>query len=229
MVELVLKRADADDLDELIALENAVKRSLPYDDMLVVDDKAFYKRLLDSGGRILIARGGDMAVGAGIISFPQEHDPDDLCGELNLSPAQAARVVRIESVYILEAYRGQRLAERLLKELLRYAQMLGKDLSLSTIWPGNAANLSAVFRQGRTLRKLVRKYGGLPRFIIMGAPTPPPVCGDTVWVRSMDLDGHAKQFADGKIGITMRKDEGSAFHSLAFDIGYRRLDTSLSS
>ena len=99
MPDMRFRSAVLDDLDALVALEEAVERSLPHRDMFAIDGRDFYVPIVAGAGHILLAEdsaGG--LVGVSVIRFPAEDDQEHLGHELRFSPEQLARVRHLESV-----------------------------------------------------------------------------------------------------------------------------------
>ncbi len=221
-----IRVAGPDDLDALVELEHAVARALPSSDMFVVDERDFYEPLVQGRGQVLLAVSGGRPVGAGIVAFPDAAEEDNMGRELRFPPALLKRVVHIESVYILSAFRGKKLAQTLTARNLELAARHGRDFALSTVWPGNASSMSFLYALGLTVRKLTRKYGGLDRFIMLRTPGEVSVCGEALAVPCLDMRGHREQLARGMIGVGIRRhadaqrDEAG---NLAFSVVYRAL------
>ena len=221
-----IRVAGPEDLDALVELEHAVARDLPSADMFVVDERDFYEPLVQGGGQVLLATCGEQLVGAGIVAFPDSAGADNMGRELHFPASLLERVVHIESVYILPSFRGRKLAQRMTALNLELAARHGRDLALSTVWPGNASSMRFLYELGLTVRKLTRKYGGLDRFIMLRTPEDVSVCGETLSVPCLDMEGHRKQLARGMIGVGIRRHAHSRRDeagNLAFSVLYRAL------
>lgn len=209
-----------EDLDELVRLEHDVEQGLPSRDMFATDERDFYEAVLRGGGSILLAvnPAGQLA-GASVIRFPAPDDPDNLGRELGFSPEQLARVRHLESVFIRQESRGRKLAERLLRENLSRTEARGRDIFMATVWPGNASSLNLHMGLGLFIRGFAFKYGGRPRFILMGSPKPPAFSGDPAFVPSGDIAMHRLLLEQGMAGIRiLRSQEDDDFF-----IGYRHI------
>lgn len=226
MDELVIRPAGMEDLDALVALEHAVARELPAKEMFVVDEREFYEPLVAGKGQVLLALHGGRLAGAGIMAFPGLSDADNLGRELGFASGMLERVVHIESVYVSSGFRGKGLARILTTRNLELASENGRDLALSTVWPGNASSMSFLYALGLTVRKLTGKYGGLDRFIMLRMPGNVELEGPSVLVPCLDLDGHRSQLAQGRIGVGIRRHADARREepgNLAFSVVYRDL------
>lgn len=154
-------------------------------------------RLVAGKGQVLLALHGGRLAGAGIMAFPGLSDADNLGRELGFASEMLERVVHIESVYVSSGFRGKGLARILTTRNLELASENGRDLALSTVWPGNASSMSFLYALGLTVRKLTGKYGGLDRFIMLRMPGNVELEGPSVLVPCLDLDGHRSQLGAG--------------------------------
>ena len=194
-------------LGELARLARSVEQALSSRDMFVADDADFFASVMRGQGSILAAedRSGRLA-GASVIRFPAADAADNLGRESGLEGKDLARVRHLEAVFVREDCRGRGLAARLVRRNMELTAPSGRDLSLATVWPGNLASLRLHFSLGLSIRAFAFKYGGRPRFVLLG--------GDGLrlgepgmFSPSLNLDRHRALLARGLAGCAVRTQE----------------------
>lgn len=213
MPDMRFRSAVLDDLDALVALEEAVERSLPHRDMFAIDGRDFYVPIVAGAGHILLAEdsaGG--LVGVSVIRFPAEDDQEHLGYELRFSPEQLARVRHLESVFVHPDCQGRKLAQRLIRENMRRTERSGRTISCATVWPHNIPSLRLHLELGLCIRAFALKYGGKPRFVLCsegGGTTSSPL----VFVPSQDVDSQKALLAQGYAGTALRRTADGGFET----------------
>ncbi len=169
MEKLHFAQAQKGDLDALAQLADGVEQKLPSRDMFVADGPDFFAAIIQGQGSILLAvdEGGRIA-GASVIRFPSPDDEENLGLALGFDSSRLTKVRHLESVFVLDSFRGCGLASRLIRKNMALTAGSGRNLSLATIWPGNLPSLSLHFSLGLSIRAFALKYGGRPRFILAG-------------------------------------------------------------
>ena len=207
MTPFRFREARQEDIPALVALEERVEKSLPSRDMFAIDGEEFYAPILAGGGHILLAfdASGELA-GVNVLRYPTLDDSENLGLNVGLSPSELARVRHMESIFLRPDCQGCGLALALQNEAIRRWQGDGRDISLATVWPSNAASLTLFFRLGFTVRAFAYKYGGKPRFILMHRGEQPALDGDSVSVPAEDFEEHRRLLSLGMVGTGVRRD-----------------------
>ena len=215
-----------DHLDELVTLVHAVAATLPNSQMLCVDDRPFFAKLLGPEGHVLLVRREDgMLVGAATALFPDQSDPENLGRDLGFPHNLLPRVLHLESAYILPEARGSGFAQMLSGRQIQLAAAMGRDYVFATAWPGNGASLATLTHLGLTVRALSVKYGGMERFILLRTPQPPIfIPQEEKLVPALAFQQHADLLEQGFAGtrVLRQKTPGSE-NPWDFQLAYHKL------
>lgn len=114
------------------------------------------------------ARDFDCPEFAGLFTtiFP-ELGPENLGRDLGFSDEDLMKSAHMETVVIAPEYRGHRLQARLMKKAEEDLKAAGYKHLLCTIHPENPYSMNNALSLGYKVEKLVEKYGGLPRNILL--------------------------------------------------------------
>jgi len=209
MMPFTFRTARPEDIPALVALEEDVEKSLPSRDMFATDGPEFYEPIVAGAGHILLAfdASGRLA-GVNVLRYPAPDDSENLGLDLGLSLEELGRVRHMESVFLRGDCRGCGLAFQLMQESIRLCEKDGRNISLATVWPRNAASLQLFFRLGFHIRAFAYKYGGRPRFILMRSPTPLRFGEPATLAEADDHAAHQRLLASGMAGTGFQRGEG---------------------
>jgi len=114
------------------------------------------------------ARDFDCPEFAGLFTtiFP-ELGPENLGRDLGFSDEELMKSAHMETVVIAPEYRGHHLQARLMAKAEEDLKEAGYKHLLCTIHPENPYSLNNALSLGYKVEKLVEKYGGLPRNILL--------------------------------------------------------------
>ena len=114
------------------------------------------------------ARDFDCPEFAGLFTtiFP-ELGPENLGRDLDFSDEDLMKSAHMETVVIAPEYRGHHLQARLMAKAEEDLKMAGYKHLLCTIHPENPYSMNNTLSLGYKVEKLVEKYGGLPRNILL--------------------------------------------------------------
>ena len=93
--------------------------------------------------------------------------PENLGRDLGFSDEDLLKSAHMETVVIAPEYRGHHLQARLMSKAEEDLKATGYKHLLCTIHPENPYSLNNVLSLGYKVEKLVEKYGGLPRNILL--------------------------------------------------------------
>lgn len=209
MNPFTFRPARLEDIPALVALEEEVEKSLPSRDMFAIDGPEFYKPIIAGAGHILLAfDSAGLLAGVNVLRYPAVDDSENLGLNVGLATSELARVRHMESIFLRPDCQGHGLAYALQKEALRLWSGDGKDISLATVWPCNAASLMLFFRLGFTVRAFAYKYGGKPRFILMHSPEPLRLGNSLTLAPAEDFEEHGRLLACGMVGTGVKCEAG---------------------
>lgn len=114
------------------------------------------------------ARDFDCPEFAGLFTtiFP-ELGPENLGRDLGFSDEDLMKSAHMETVVIAPEYRGHHLQARLMAKAEEDLKAAGYKHLLCTIHPNNPYSMNNALSLGYKVEKLVEKYGGLPRNILL--------------------------------------------------------------
>lgn len=156
---------DRHDLDDMEALNRLVLSRLAHPHILRNEDRAWLERHIRARGRCIGTFHGETMVAFTVLSFPRD-DPDNLGLDLGLDREQRLHSCHFELTAVHPDYRGNHLHRAMNELRAQFAGAAGYHHLFGTVSPMNPYSLNNHFAAGFMIRKLVKKYGGMDRFII---------------------------------------------------------------
>lgn len=153
------------DLDDMAALNQLVLSHLAHPHILRNEDRAWLDQHIRARGRCIGTFHGETMVAFTVLSFPRD-DPDNLGIDLGLDREQRLRSCHFELTGVHPDYRGNHLHRAMNELRAQFAGAAGYHHLYGTVSPLNPYSLNNHFAAGFMIRKLVKKYGGMDRFII---------------------------------------------------------------
>ena len=155
-----LRQCTSADLDAVIELNETIYAALPDKTVLRHNSPEMMASCLEEPNLTLGYWDDDVLVAIGVLYVPQclaeDHFHDlDLKGDYR-SANQKLFLVR-------EAYRGQGLQQKLIRELEKIAIQRGYNLLCTTCAPNNDFSINNFLKEGYVYAKTEEKYGGLVR------------------------------------------------------------------
>ncbi|WP_017549117.1 GNAT family N-acetyltransferase [Salinicoccus carnicancri] len=168
------RNLDMNDLEEIIALQNAVYDSLGDKEVLETLTKEEFAEIIRQGYIIGVFK-GDVLVATRSMYIPPADEPEHLADDAGISGKD--RVIYSEITFIDPSSRGQGLQTEMGRDLICRVRESGNfDHILTTVMPGNVPSLKDKFRLGFKIVKTTYKYGGKKRHImqldLFDAPAP---------------------------------------------------------
>lgn len=160
-----ISKATSSDISEIMNIMKEAKTLLPDPSWYVDDDEAFIRRHIDDAGFILTASYDDQIAGFLLIRFPFMEE-DNLGFSLHLPSDELQKTAHAESTAVRPIFRGHGIQSRLLLEAkVRLREQNFLHL-MATVHPDNQASLVSFQKNGFTIVKTVKKYGGFDRHIL---------------------------------------------------------------
>lgn len=106
-------------------------------------------------------------VGFAMFQVPKARKKDNFGYVLGLSEGEAKKVMMVDSVAVLPAYRGQGLQKRLIALGEERGIRKGCKIFIATADPRNRHSIDNFIQAGYRRTKIVRAYGGKPREILV--------------------------------------------------------------
>jgi|SRR5699024_7300111 len=158
------RNLDMNDLEEIIALQNAVYDSLEDKEVLETLTKEEFAEIIRQGYIIGVFK-GDVLVATRSMYIPSADEPEHLADDAGIIDKD--RVIYSEITFIDPASRGQGLQTEIGRELIRRVRESGDfDHILTTVMPGNVPSLKDKFKLGFKIVKTTYKYGGKKRHVM---------------------------------------------------------------
>lgn len=165
MMEFKIRKAEMQDLDEIMEIMDACKKDMENPEWFVADDKYYVKEYIQEKGFIVVAetKNGKMA---GFFIIKCQGQKDELTRFLSYSDKKARETVIMDSAAVRKEFRGNSLQ----KKMLLYAeQLLDKSCChylICTVHPQNLASLKSMQESGYKIKNTVKCYNGLKRHIL---------------------------------------------------------------
>lgn len=170
--ELRIRTAEPQDADKIMAVMKAVERTMESPEWFVADGMDYVIRHLDgTDGFTVVAENhvGQLIPGQVvaffIIDYPRDRE-DNLGYDIGLSRQERMRVAHMDTVCVLEDYRGNHLMERLLQTAEEKLSQTGFCHLMATVHPDNRYSLENMISHGYQVAATKGKYGGLLRHIL---------------------------------------------------------------
>lgn len=160
-----ISRATLSDSDEIMNIMEEAKNLLPNPTWYVTDDETYVRRHIKGTGFILKASVDNQIAGFLLIRIPFMEE-DNLGFSLNFPPEELQKTAHAESTAVRPEFRSHGIQSLLLAEaelLLRQQHFLHL---MATVHPDNKASLRSFQKNGFSIVKTVKKYGGFDRHIL---------------------------------------------------------------
>lgn len=165
---MLLRPLEANDLEQIVRLQQTVFSALENKDSFHPDSPEFLMEILkkDAGACGLFHE--KEMIGCFIIYCPGESE-NNLGRDLLYSSHDLEKVVHLESLAVHPQYRNCGIGKRLLSIMLTMSEIYGSVI-LTTCSPENLASLRIMFDNKMYIREKKDKFGGKPRFILENIP-----------------------------------------------------------
>ena len=165
MREIVIEKADEQDIDAIMKLMSDAKQQVKDPQWFATDDKAYVLERVKKRGFILKACQKDEIVGSFIADFPGNRQ-ENLGNDLGYSKEQLDRVVHMDYVVVSKKAQGYGLQRRFVEEAEKKLEGTKYKYFLSTVHPHNIYSWKNMKKMGYQEAKQLLKYGGMPRIIM---------------------------------------------------------------
>ena len=165
MTRLRIARLGIGRIDEVLALQRTVVDSLDAPELFNTESRGYFEDLILRSGDVPGAIAEDRLVayrGAKLIL-----DEDDNLGkDIGLPDAELPCVAHFDMIAVHPEFRRKGIAHRLNLQAREQMRHEGKRHVLATVSPKNTASIRMFLKLGMRPMTLVRKYGGLERYIL---------------------------------------------------------------
>lgn len=207
---LLFRQLELTDIPALLALQEAVKQSLPDPELFQCEDEPYFARLLAGTGAGFGAFYQKTLAGFAILAFPGVH-PENLCYDIPHFQIDPTEVAHLDGSAVHPSYRGLAIQHRLTILRIAYAAPKGARHFLMTISPRNVYSLRNHLNGGGfRVYAIKRKYGGVWRFILHRAldSEEPTSVGRRELCALDDIEGHRRLLDAGFYGIRVLGKDG---------------------
>lgn len=167
-----IKKASYDDIDFIMIQMKNARFSLPDPSWFVEDDRDFFCRHIEESGFILTGWDQGQMAGFLLVRIPGI-ESDNLAYDLFQKKEKPAdldllpHTAHMESCVIFPAFRGMHLQRTLMESAEKQLKKQGFSHLMATVHPDNQASLKNFLHTGYEIIDTVKKYGGLPRHILL--------------------------------------------------------------
>lgn len=165
-MEFQIRRAEENDLDDIIRIMEQVKAGMKHPEWYVADDREYLEKHLETDGFILLAVTEErQTAGFFMVDFPGSKEKN-LGKFLHLDERELRLTAHMDSAAVLEEYRGFHLQSRLLEAAERELEHDPHKYLMCTVHPDNHASLHTMQRHGYVIVATQKMYGGLMRHVL---------------------------------------------------------------
>lgn len=168
----IIRKMEAGEIDEIMALEALVVADLESDETFAPDAREDILYDMSHGGVVFGVFVDGNLVAYRYIVFP-DRSPVNLGMDIGLFGEELDQVVNFTTTVVHPLYRGNRLQRKTMKHALEYLRGKPYKHLVCTISPLNYYSLKNMIRSGFVIRRIKRKYGkiadeidGKMRFIL---------------------------------------------------------------
>jgi hypothetical protein len=163
--EAELRLLNIRDIDQITKLEQTVIDSLPDKSSYFPEPSGVFEDSLNGNGIVLGCFIGLELIAFRSIWFPKD-SPYNLGLDINLvSRKDLQSVAHLERTCVHPRFRGNRLQIKMTGLAIQLAVDKNYTIFLCTIAPGNYASMTDKFDAGMVICRLLKKYGGLDRYL----------------------------------------------------------------
>ena len=158
------RKAEEADVPGIYEVMRDVERTMENPEMFCSDGPDFIARHITKEGFILLAFFEEQMAAFLIVRYPRE-EKDNLGIDIGLEEKELDKVVHMESVAVLQKYRGHGIQRELIKmaEAMLEEQMVHL---LATVSPNNRVSLKNFCNLGYEIKLTKEKYGDKIRHIM---------------------------------------------------------------
>lgn len=163
--EAEIRLLDVKDIDKITKLEKTVIDSLPDKSSYFPEPSGVFEDSLKGNGVVLGCFVGFELIAFRSIWFPKD-SPYNLGLDIGLvNRKDLESVAHLERTCVHPRFRGNRLQITMTDLAVQLAVDRNYTIFLCTIAPGNYASMTDKFHAGMVICRLLKKYGGLDRYL----------------------------------------------------------------
>jgi ribosomal protein S18 acetylase RimI-like enzyme len=162
----IIKKCKVSDIEDICNTINNINLAINNPALFVPDDKEFVNNHIESEGCIIGLWIECRLVAYLIIRYP-DRNTDNLGYDLGFEENDLIKVAHIESVAVCPEYRGYGFQRRLIKYAEKEIKIKKYKYILATVSPSNKYSLENFIKSGYKIGKLVVKYNGNDRYIVV--------------------------------------------------------------
>lgn len=156
--------AKKEDLQEILHMIKKIYEALPCKDWFSLDEDEILLRYMEQEGFALKATFHGELAGVFIVRT-ERLGKENLGYDLGFSESQREKVAHMEIAMVKEAWRGQGLQAKMMKEAEEILRKMDIRYLLGTAHPDNKASAKSFLKMGYEEKMTKEKYGGLLRCI----------------------------------------------------------------
>ena len=167
MVEAEFKLLDISYIDEVMKLQNLISKSIENKEIFAVTSREEFEEYFLENGKILgcVTKEKSKLIAIGVL-VRFGYNKENYGYDLGIEGEKLLKIGQIDTVAVLEEYRGNKLQYLLIKYLEELAQSMGINIMCATVSPYNKYSLYTFEKLGYQVKKDKLKYGGLRRYIL---------------------------------------------------------------
>lgn len=168
-MDFTIRKASPSEYDQIITIIQNTLDTISNKEWFVADNEEYIRCIFEhKKGTPYVAIHNESLEIAGIfLTMIPEDSPENLGLDVNLPAKELHKVVHMESVSVLPAYRGHKLQRRLMEFAENDLKSTGHYYLFCTIHPDNKYSMNNALSLDYQVMKVCEKYGGYLRAILM--------------------------------------------------------------
>lgn len=166
MMNFTIRKAEIRDIDGIMRLMEEASHNPAHPDWFVADDEAYVKEHLSGKGFVITAVSDSDEI-AGFFLVKQPELSENLGLFFDFEEESLRKVAVMDSAVVGSAWRGNGLQGKMIEKAEEVLDREHFSFLMCTVHPDNIYSLRNMQRHGYEVKKRVKCYGGLTRYILL--------------------------------------------------------------
>ncbi|MED9966116.1 MAG: GNAT family N-acetyltransferase [Blautia sp.] len=165
-MNFTIRKADVRDIDGIMKLMEEASHNPAHPEWFVADDEAYVRAHLSGKGFVITAVSDSDEI-AGFFLVKEPELSENLGLYLDFGEESLGKVAVMDSAVVGSAWRGKDLQGKMLEKAEEVLDRERFSFLMCTVHPDNLYSLRNMQRHGYEVKKTVKCYGGLTRYILL--------------------------------------------------------------
>lgn len=167
-VEAELKILDLSYIEKIMELQSSIYEKLENKDFYACSDKEEFISTINGKGKIIgcVSLENDELIAISVY-IEYGYDEHNYGYDIQIKGEELLKVGQLESMLVLEDYRGNKLQKIMGEILEKVSKDLGKKYMCATVAPDNIYSINTFKELDYKIMADKLKYGGLRRYVLM--------------------------------------------------------------